>query len=38
MKNVTCYVSWAKTGGIRGIGPGKKILRCGHFLSASRAH
>lgn len=38
VKNVTCYVSRAKTGGIKGgIGPGGRYLRCGHFLSASRA-
>lgn len=37
VKNVTCYVSRAKTGGIKGIGHGGRYLRCGHFLSASRA-
>lgn len=38
VKNVTCYVSRAKTGGIKGgIGSGGRYLRCGHFLSASRA-
>lgn len=37
VKNVTCYVSRAKTGGIKGIGSGGRYLRCGYFLSASRA-
>ncbi|MFO6485419.1 CreA family protein [Escherichia coli] len=35
VKNVTCYVSRAKTGGLRGIGPGIRYLRLsGHFLSS----
>lgn len=38
VKNVTCYVSRAKTGGIKGgVGSGGRYLRCGYFLSASRA-
>lgn len=37
VKNVTCYVSRAKTGVLKGIGSGGRYLRCGYFLSASRA-
>lgn len=37
VKNVTCYVSRAKPVVLKGIGPGRRYLRCGHFLSASRA-
>lgn len=38
VKNVTCYVSRAKTGGIKGgSGTGRRYLRRGDLLSAGRA-
>jgi CreA protein len=38
VQNVTCYISRAKTGGIKGAGAGGGYIRCGDFLPAGRAN